>query len=305
MGSLDPYFEIDRFSPDADVYLGVAYIVLGFQENDVQAHERGIEILEKALTDQSSFGDAHYHLGLSLFTLDRLEEAVEPLETSVRLGPDIPERLNILAQLYERLDRPPDRIGELYQHALQVQPLAAPIRVNYGRFLETQSRETEALQQYETALDHRPSLAEGHYNLGTLLIRQGDFVRGEQQLVTAIGLDPDYSKAYSNLGVFLALQDRKDEAHRVFEQAVNAAPDDPIALNNLASFYLNEGIDSSAVPLLEKAVQVQPSYVDALANLALASLRVGADGQASTYASKALALDPDNVLANEITKALR
>ncbi|MGA7305530.1 MAG: tetratricopeptide repeat protein, partial [Rhodothermales bacterium] len=163
MGSLEPYFEIDRTSPDADVYLGVAYLVLGDQKNDPQTVERGVGILEEALTDTSRFGDAHYRLGFSLFTMGRLQEALEPLETSVRLGPDVPERLNTLAQLYERLDRSPDRIRELYQHALEVQPLGAPIRVNYGRFLETQSREAEARQQYETALDQRPSLATGHY----------------------------------------------------------------------------------------------------------------------------------------------
>lgn len=305
MGSLEPYFEIDRSSPDADVYLGLAYLVFGEQKDNLQSTERGIELLEEALADQSRFGDAHYHLGLALYRVGRLQEATGPLETSVRLGPDIPERLNTLAQLYERLDRSPDRISELYQHALQVQPLAASIRVNYGRFLETQSREAEALRQYETALDQRPSLAKGHYNLGTLLIKQGDFVIGEQHLETAVELNPDYSKAYSNLGVLLASQGRKDEARRVFEQAVEVAPDDPIALNNLASFYLNEGMDAQAVPLLKKAVNAQPSYVEALANLALATLRVGADGEAWTYAERAVELDPNNVLANEILKALQ
>ncbi|HLE55690.1 MAG TPA: multiheme c-type cytochrome, partial [Rhodothermia bacterium] len=119
LGALEPYFEIDRSSPDADVYLGVAYIVLGDQKDDLHSLERGIEILLAALTDQSRFGDAHYRLGFSLFTTGRLQEALEPLETSVRLGPDNPERLNTLAQLYERLGRSSDRIGELYQRALE------------------------------------------------------------------------------------------------------------------------------------------------------------------------------------------
>jgi tetratricopeptide (TPR) repeat protein len=304
LGSLEPYFEIDRSSPDADVYLGVAHINLGNQRDNPRAIERGIEILQDALANRNDFGDAHYQLGLSLYATGRLEEAVDPLETSVRLGPDIPERLNTLAQLYELLDRSPDRISELYRHALEVQPLGAPIRVNYGRFLETQSRADEALQQYRTAAEHQPSLATAHYNLGSLLIREGDFDLGEQHLKTAIKLDPDYPKAYSNLGVLLALQDRRDEARRVFEQAVEVAPDDPVFLNNLASFYLNDGMDARAVPLLKKAVDAEPSYVDALANLALASLRVGADEDASTYAARALELDPGNVLATAITKEL-
>jgi Tfp pilus assembly protein PilF len=305
MGSLDPYFDLDRSSPDSDVYRGLAYLLLGKGKNDVRDLERGIELLKASLTDKSRFAEAYYQLGFTLFFLGRLQEAVEPLETSVRLGPDVPERLNTLAQLYERLGRAPHVIRRLYRHALQVQPLSAEIRVNYGRFLETQSQGAEALQQYESVVKDRPSLATGHYNLGTLLIKQGEFEKGERHLTTAIKLDPDYTEAYGNLGVLLASLDRKDEARRVFEQAVVIAPDSPVALNNLASFYLNEGMDTVAIPFLKRAVEVNPSYVDALANLALVALRLEAEEEASSYAARALALDPNNMLANKITKALQ
>jgi len=305
IGSLNAYFEIDRQSPDAAVYEGVAYIVLGDRNNDQKATERGVRILEDALTDDTRFGDAHYQLGIALFSSGRLQDAVEPLETSVHLGPDIPERLNTLAQLYERLDRSPDKIGGLYRHALQVQPLGASIRVNYGRFLETQGRVTEAGRQYEIAIEQRPSLAIAHYNLGTVLIRQGDFEKGENHLRQAIATDPDYSEAFGNLGVLLVSQGHKPEARSLFEQGVVIAPEDPASLNNLASFYLNEGMDAEAVPLLRKAVEVEPDYVDALANLALAFLRVGDDRSAGIYAEKALTQEPDNVLAIEIARAVK
>ncbi len=304
IGSLRPSFEVDRRSPDAPVYEGVAYIVLGDRNNNRKATERGVEILQESLTDDTRFGDAYYQLGISLFALGRLRDAVDPLETSVRLGPDIPERLNTLAQLYERLGRPPDKIGGLYRHALQVQPLAASIRVNYGRFLETRGRITEGGRQYEIAIDQRPSLSTAHYNLGTVLIRQGDFESGEYHLRRAIAIDPDYSEAYSNLGVLLVSQGQKVEARTLFEQGVAIGPDNPAALNNLASFYLNEGMDAEAVPLLRKAVGLEPDYVEALSNLALASLRVGDDRSAGIYAAKALALEPDNALAMEIARTV-
>ncbi len=305
MGSLDAYFDSDRTSPDSDVYRGLAYLLLGKGKNDVRDLERGIELLTTSLTDTSRFGDAYYQLGFTLFSLGRLQEAVEPLETSVRLGPSIPERLNTLAQLYERLGRAPRVIRRLYQHALRVQPLSAEIRVNYGRFLETQSQGAEALQQYERVVKDRPSLATGHYNLGTLLIKQGEFEKGEKHLTTAIKLEPDYTEAYGNLGVLLASLDRKVEARRVFEQAVEIAPNNPVPLNNLASFYLNEGMDTAAIPFLKRAVEVNPSYVDALANLALVALRLEAEEEASSYAARALAIDPNNVLAQEIKRVLQ
>jgi Flp pilus assembly protein TadD len=304
IGSLSPYFEVDRNSPDAAVYEGVAYIVLGARSNNQKATGRGVAILEDVLTDETRFGDAHYQLGFALFTLDRLEDATRPLEVSVRLGPDVPERLNTLAQLYERLGRSSERIEGLYQQALEVQPLISTIRVNYGRFLETQGRLAEAGRQYEIALEHHPSLAAAHYNLGTFQIREGDFEQAEDHFRRAILSDPDYSEAYGNLGVLLVSQQRKPEARTLFERGVDVSPEDPVALNNLASFYLNEGMDSEAAPLLRKAVSIQPDYVDALSNLALASIRLGDDSSAAIYAAKALALDPENVLAIQVSQAV-
>lgn len=303
---LDAYFSIDseRSSHEAEIYRGVAYIVHGDRNADIEATRRGVEILQASLDDSERFGDAHYQLGISLFKLERLEEAEEALETSVRLGPDVPERLNTLAQLYERLGRAPKRTDGLYRHALDVQPLAASIRVNYGRFLETQGRTPEATRQYRIAAEHQPSLAEAHYNLGTAQLRQGDLEAAEQSLREAIRRNPDYSQAYGNLGILYASQGDKSAARQVFQTGVDVAPDDAVALNNLASFFLNEGMDGEALPLLNEAVRLEPDYVDALANLALVSLRLGNDTQARNSASRALTLDPDNLLAQQILAAV-
>jgi Tfp pilus assembly protein PilF len=301
---LEPYFDRDTDSREGRIYEAVAYFVLGKTRGDVDLITRGVELLKERLTETDSLGDAWYQLGFGLVTLERFEEAEEPLETAVRLGPDIPERLNTLALLYERLGRSPQRIDGLFRHALAVQPAEAAIRVNYGRFLETQGRNAAAEKQYRMAADHQPSLATAQYNLGTVLIKKGEVDEGEERLAKAIQLDPDYEDAHGNLAVVLATQGREDEALFYFQRAVDAAPQDPVALNNLGSFYLNHSEDERSVPLLRRAVENDPEYVDALVNLALALVRVGNDSEALEFANQALGLDPGNQLAAQIRQAV-
>ena len=301
---LKPYFARDDGSHEGDVYEGVAYFVFGKTQGDASMITRGVEMLAKTLVESDTFGDAWYQLGFGLVTLGRFEEAEAPLEKAVRLGPDVPERLNTLALLYERLGRAPQRIEGLFRHALDVQPAEAAIRVNYGRFLETEGHEQEAARQYREAMSHQPSLATAHYNLGTLLVKQGEIEEGLKALAEAIHLDPDYEDAYGNLAVVLAAQGQNAEALIYFRRAVDAAPNDPVALNNLGSFYLNQGQDAQSVQLLRKAVELDPDYVDALVNLALALVRTGRDAEALEYANRVLAIDPGNELAAQIRQAI-
>lgn len=302
---LRPYFDRDRETREGDVYEGVAYFVLGKTQGDIAAVAKSVDILRGTLTESDSLGDAWYQLGFGLVTLERFEEAERPLEQAVRLGPDIPERLNTLALLYERLRRPQERIEGLYRHALDVQPQEAAIRVNYGRFLETQGRDDEAAAHYRQALQDTPTLPAAHYNMGTLLIKRGDLEGGRRALEAAIGLDPDYEDALGNLAVLLATTGDNEQALVYFQRAVDADPGDPVALNNLASFYLNNGRDAEALPLLRRAVERRPDYVDAVVNLSLALLRTGRDREALQTADRALQLDPGNRLAAQIRDALR
>lgn len=302
--TLKPYFDRDENSHEGDVYRGIAYFVLGKTRGDTMLVAKGVEILANTLTDSDSLGDAWYQLGYGLVTLGRFDEAEKPLERSVRLGPDVPERLNTLALLYERLGRSARKIDGLFRHALDVQPEEGAIRVNYGRFLETVGREPEAISQYRRALTDQPSLATAHYNLGTLLVKQGELEEGEKELAEAVHQNPDYEDAYGNLAVVLATQGRDKEALSYFRRAVEAAPDDPVALNNLASYYLNHEEDAKSVELLRRAVAADPKYVDALVNLALALVRTGHDEEALEYADRALEIEPDNQLAAQIRRAV-
>jgi Flp pilus assembly protein TadD len=297
---LEPYFPKDREGPDADVYEGMAYVVYGQQSGNTADLEEGVTRLRQALAAAPEHGEGQFILGFALQQLGRVEESIPPLEEAVRLGADIPERLNALAQSYEAAGRDPAVISRLYLRALSIQPDLAEVRINYGRFLEAQGRSEEALTAYQQAVDEQPWLATAHYNLGTANLQRGEAEAAERSLREALHLMPVYPEALGNLGLLYATQGRLEDARAVFEEAVEVAPDHPVALGNLGAFYLNNNDETAAIEVLARAVEIDSGYVDALANLALAHLREGNETQARRYAQQALDADPTHALARQI-----
>ena len=300
---LEPYFQSDE---DADVYRGMAYIVYGRQTRDTSALQSGIRILEQALEndDNATFGEAYFLLGFAQLKLGEVDNAISPLERSVTLNPEIPERLNVLAQAYEAAGRGAESIERLYRRALELQPALAEVRINLGRFLEMHGRAEEAIEEYEIAVREHPWLEEGHYNLGTALLRDGDFERAETSLRAAIQLNPDNVDALGNFGLLLASSGRHEEAREHFERALKAEPANPIALGNLGAYHLNAGNLNVAVDLLERAVESEPAYVDGLVNLALAYYRLDNTTLARRYAEEVLRIVPDHGTASDLLEAL-
>ena len=264
----------------------------------------GIRRLEAALVDHPDHSEGHYILGYTHLQLGDAEAAIPALEAAIRLEAEIPERLNTLAQAYEAARRDPATITRLYQQALRLQPALADIRLNYGRFLESQARLPEAMRQYQLAIDEAPWLALAHYNLGTGHLQLQDYAAAEASLRDAIQLQPIYPEALGNLGLMYAIQDQPETARTWFEQAVEVAPGNAVALGNLGAFYLNTGAIDEAIALLTRAVEADPQYVDALANLAQAYVNNDELIRARDYAQRALQINPNHPLARQILAVL-
>lgn len=299
---LRPYFARDSVSRH---YEGLAYIVLGTQRADTKSMDRGVILLKDVLaSDADTTGEAHFLLGLTEWRLGRSEAAIAPLERAVELGPDIPERLNALAQAYETAGLNPEAAIQLYEQALAAQPQLADIRLNYGRLLETLGRLDDAAEQYGLAAAEKPWLATAHYNLGTALLQQGAIDDAENSLRAALELEPDHPRALGNLGTLLASRGEPQSAYLYFARAVEIAPENSTALSNLGTWHLDRDELDRAVEYLAQAVASDPSFLEAVAKLALAHFRNDDFEQARIWADRALEIDPQNALARQILYAL-
>ncbi len=300
---LEPYFERDRTSRDGEVYRSMARIVYGRQTGNRELIRDGTNRLDELSRQDSLHGEAQFLLGLGWQFLGESDRAQRALERSVRIDPDNPERLNALAQSIEHAGGSPLTVGRLYRRALAIQPAEADIRVNYGRFLQSQGRLDDAVEQYRQAISESPWLGVAYYNLGTALAASGDLDKAINALEEAIRLNPLYTDALGNLAAIHAQTGQEAEAERLFERAAVADPEDPVALGNLGAFRLNQGRYDEATVLLGRAVRADSTFVDALANLALAHFREDRFELARRYAGKAIELAPDHALARQVIVA--
>ncbi len=296
---LAPYYERDQVESS---YLAAATLIHATQISDLDGLEEGIK-MASSVDDTDVTGETSFLMGVSLWRLGRSDEAIEPLEAAVQANPEIPERLNALAQVYESSNQKQSQIRGLYEQALEIQPALADIRINYGRYLELEGDLGAAMTQYQRVIDEKPWLIQAHYNLGTALLQDGRFSEGEAALRQALELEPDHPDALGNLGLLLLTDQRIEEAGEYFQRAVKVEPDNPIAQSNLGSWYFNRDHFEEAAVHLGQAVAVDQEYLAAWENLALSYARLDEAVDAVRAAERILELSPSNPLALTILDA--
>jgi Tfp pilus assembly protein PilF len=302
---LEPYFARDHGTIDGTIYAAMANIIYGRQTARADMMRSGANELARLLEADTTRGEAHYLRGLAMHLLGDVDAAILSLEIAVRRDPNNPQRLNGLAQGYEAAGRSAVVVNRLYRRALAIQPAAAEIRVNYGRFLQGQSRLDEAEKEYRSAIQEDPWLTVAWHNLGTLQLSQGDIPAAEKSFRQAVHLDPFYADAIGNIAAIKASEGSEQEAEDLFERAVEVAPENRTALGNLGALRLNQGRLGQAINLLSRAVAKDSLFVDGLANLALAYFRADDPGRARSTAQRATLLDPSNALARQVLVATK
>lgn len=256
-GELEPYFERDRGTKEGETYLAMATVVHGRRTGDRGDLTKGAALLASIAEQETAPGEAKYLLGFTRTLLGQDAAAVAPLQAAVAQKAT-PERLNTLAQTLERVGRPAAEIEALYAQALQIQPAAAEVRVNYGRFLEATGRTPQALEAYTRAAADRPDLAPAHANRGRLLARQGDTPGAIDALQQAVTLEPGDGRALADLGALVAQSGDAGRAGRLFARAVRADPRNADAHANYALYLAQSGDIAKAVEEVRIALQLNP-----------------------------------------------
>ncbi|TVQ22488.1 MAG: tetratricopeptide repeat protein [Leptolyngbya sp. DLM2.Bin15] len=208
------------------------YVVLSDQELDV--FQNSIR-----LDPQSAV--AYETLGISLYELERYDEAVSAFRQAIQINPQSDRVYYRLGIVLLAQDNTSEAVQAFYQ-AAQVNPNYTGIdsgfwwlRLNYYRG-QLHEQAIAALQQ---ELQAEPS-AVGYYILGNVLAglhimdTQPD---GRDQAIEAlhqaIQLQPRFAKAHARLGYIQMIQNRTEEAEQALRQAIQLDPALMSAYDNL------------------------------------------------------------------------
>jgi protein O-GlcNAc transferase len=175
--------------------------MLGALAQQVGKHEIAVELIQPALSKFSEHlarPGAWFNLGMSLFRLGRLQEAVQAFEAAVRVKPDDYEAAN-----------------------------------NLGASLHALSRDVEAIAVLRQVIQAKPDFAEAHNNLRLALAQTGQSDEALHHAQLAVRLKPDFAEGLSNLGTVLAGRGDLDGAIDCYRRAIDLAPHDPVPHSNL------------------------------------------------------------------------
>jgi len=166
---------------------------------------------------------AHNNLGLIFTDRGRLPEAIDQLETALRLRPDYAEAHNNLGDALARSRRLPEAIAQ-FVAALRLEPNYVVARDNLGSALIQSGRREEAIGQFRQVLQLQPDLAEAHASLGFALASTGRLEEAIPELQQALRLDPAAPNPHYYLGLALRSTGRLAEAEAQFREAARLRP---------------------------------------------------------------------------------
>lgn len=194
---------IDATSANYTAYCNLGTYLTDFPDRVPEA----IQHLETAVKIKPDFSDAHHHLAVALAKVPgRLPEAIAEYKTALRLNPyNADSHNNLGAVLSDMPGRLPEAIAE-YETALRIKPDSVEAHANLASaLLSMPGRLPQAISEYETALRLNPESAEVHFNLGAVLANvPGRMPDAIAHLQTALRIKPDFAEARRYLGVVMS-----------------------------------------------------------------------------------------------------
>ena len=159
---------------------------------------------EDAATQREDAARVHTELGQKYLQQDKLELALEKLNKALSFDSNYVDAHTVIAVLYERIGDLP-KAEEHYRRAAQLKPKGGSELNNYGAFLCKVGRYDEARTYFERAIADpfyaTPSVA--LTNSGTCLLKAGKRDEAEKALRLALDQSPTDSEALLQLGSVL------------------------------------------------------------------------------------------------------
>ncbi len=301
---LMPYFDRDAEGPEADVYSVLAELVLGIQTGDSAQMDAAIRVAKPILADTNGYGSTQFIMGRVLMERSRTDEAILHLEASVRLQPDEPAAVLLLAQAYVATGGEPSRIAALYDRALMLAPRDASLWEAVGRYHLAEGDLVAAEDAFAEALALDPQYADALEGQGQRLMQAGASAEATAAFDAALALDPNHAQALTNRGILTAENSQLAVAMPYFERAAKAAPDDPVILFNYGTLLLRLAEPGPSITYLRQALEQDPAFTNASTNLARAYAMLGEPDEARAVLERARTHAPDDPDLNALIQSL-
>jgi tetratricopeptide (TPR) repeat protein len=199
--------------------------------------------------------DALHMLGIIDCDLGRHDRGIDLIGRAIAINPRVAQYHFTLATAHQDKVRRAEAIV-CYRRAIALEPRYLEALSNLGCLLKEEGRLDEAIDCHRRALALQPNVAESHNNLGIALQGLGLLDDAVASYRRALALKADHPQALSNLGNALKDQNKLAEACDCYRKAVALKPDFHEARNNLALALQDQGRFADAIAVYETALRL-------------------------------------------------
>lgn len=157
----------------------------------------------KACLLRPKLPDACVYFGRTLYLLDRFEESIKVLRTSLETGPPATGELYRILALSLQASGKADEAEAAYREAMRLPRSPRPDEdpaIDYGVFLYRAGRAEASLEPLRAAASRRPEASRAHLELGCALLALDRLDEAATHLQRATTLDPSNARAHLLLG---------------------------------------------------------------------------------------------------------
>lgn len=219
------------------VSLVLACLLGGATWNRNRAWENPITIWSDAAAKSPNKARTHYNLGMALLEAGKTDEAIEELETALRLKPKYTTALAhthlLLGTAYGKKGNYDQAIRHL-EPAVQMGPEDSKARYTLATAYEKTGRMDEAIKQYVIITAAKPEEEDAHYNLALAYGRKGRIAEAIRELETAQRIRPDDAEVINSLGIAYIQARQIRPALESFRRACTLNPQNSEYRENLA-----------------------------------------------------------------------
>ena len=219
--------------------------------------------LEKAVAADSSYGNAHYVLGISYKALNEYGKAIDSFTAAHALGTKPKQAAKALGQLYQKA------------------------ALNSFR----QKKYRESLNYFTKARDYAPQSAQTLYVMGLAHSGLHEKDKAAVAFAEAIAANPNDARPYNALGDIQRLSGDYGKAMVTYQRSIEADAAYMESYGDLARLKFDTQEIESVVPLLQKALKIDDTYAEGHRLLGIAFNQLGRFHEAIAPLNKAADLD--------------
>lgn len=268
----------------------------GLSLYNLDRYEEAIECYNNALEIDTGYALVWNNKGVSLADLGRYQEAMECYDRALKINSEDESAWQNKGNVLYNLGRYEEAI-EFYNKALEIDPESAMSWSNKGINLNYLDRPEEALECLDIALEINPDYESAWYNKGLVLSKLGKIEEVIKCCNRALEINPEFTLAWNNKGNALNYLGKYEEAIECLDRASELNP-------GFAQIWYNKGNALSklfkteeAIKNYDRALEIDPGHIGALAKKGDILIDLDRYQEALACLDEAIEIDPEFALA--------